>query len=144
MDWKKEAKSELSKYESLKMSLSNIKDRIQSLEEQKYSLKSSSDDTPVQGGGCKHEDRLLNILVEQERLKHTYKANKLRVELIERGLSALTDVERSVVTEFANNRPSIAVNILSDKIGYERTHIYRIYDSALYKFTIAEYGISEF
>lgn len=144
MDWKKEAKDELRNYERLKMSLQNIKDRIQGLEEQKFSIKSSSDDTPVQGGGSKHEDKLLNLIVEQERLKHTYRANKLRVALVENGLSALSDVEKTVVTEFANYRPGVAVELIADKTGYERAQIYRIYDSALYKFTVAEYGISEF
>ncbi len=144
MDWKKEAKDELRNYDRLKMSLPNIEDRIQSLEEQKFSLKSSSDDTPIQGGGCKYEDRLLNLVVEQERLKHTYKANKLRVSLIENGLSALNDIERTVITEFSRNKPGVAVEIVSEKTNYERAQIYRIYDTALYKFTIAEYGISEF
>lgn len=144
MDWKKEAKDELRNYERLKMSLQNIKDRIQSIEEQKFSLKSSSDDTPVQGGGAKNEDKLLSLIVEQERLKHTYKANKLRLSLIEKGLSALNDIERTVITEFAKNRPGVAVDIISEKTSYERTQIYRIYDSALYKFTVAEYGITEF
>lgn len=144
MDWKKEAKDELRNYERLKMSLQNIKDRIQSIEEQKFSLKSSSDDTPVQGGGSKHEDKILNLIVEEERLKHTYKANKLRVSLVEKGLDALNDIERTVITEFAKNRPGVAVELIADKTGYERAQIYRIYDSALYKFTIAEYGISEF
>ena len=144
MNWKQEAKEELRNYERLKMSLQNIMGRIQSIEEQKFSLKSSSDDTPVQGGGCKYEDRLLNLVVEQERLKHTYKANKLRVSLIEKGLAALNDIERTVITEFSTSKACTAVDIISEKTGYERAQIYRIYDSALYKFTIAEYGIPEF
>ena len=144
MNWKQDAKDELRNYERLKMSLMNIKDRIQSLEEQKFSIKSSSDDTPVQGGGSKYEDKLLNLIVEQERLKHTYRANKFRVSLIEKGLASLNDVERTVVTEFSKNRPGIAIEIIADKTGYERAQIYRIYDAALYNYTIAEYGIPEF
>lgn len=144
MDWKKEAKDELRNYERLKMSLPNIKDRIQSIEEQKFSLKSSSDDTPVQGGGAKNEDRLLSLIVEQERLKYTYRADKVRLSLIEKGLATLNDIERTVITEFSRNKPGVAVELIADKTGYERAQIYRIYDAALYKFTIAEYGISEF
>ncbi len=145
MDWKAEAKKELQNYERLKMSLPNIRERIRGLEDKMTALKSSSSgDTPVQGGGSKFEDMLLNCIVEKERLILTYKANKTRVKLIERGLDSLTETEKIILTEFSRNKSGAAVDIISEKTNYERTHIYRLYDKALYKFTVAEYGITEF
>lgn len=144
MNWKEEAKRELRNYEPLKTSLPNIKLRIEAIQARKTSLKTMSDDTPVMGGGSTYEDRLLNCIVEEERLKATYRADKIRVELIERGLAMLNETERAIVEEFARNRPGRAVEILADRIGYERAQIYRLYDQALYRFTLAEYGIPEF
>lgn len=144
MNWKDEAKREIRNYKALKQSIPNIKERILSIQAQKTSLQSSSDSTPVQNGGNKYEDRLLDLIVLEKRLRLTLKADQIRIDLIERGLSALTETERDMLLEFADNRPSEAVEILRDRTGYERAQIYRLYDHALYRFTLAEYGIPEF
>ncbi|MBQ6018901.1 MAG: hypothetical protein IJL26_01860 [Clostridia bacterium] len=144
MNWKEEAKRELRNYAALKESLPNIRLRIESIEARMTSLKSMSSDTPVKGGGSQYEDRLLNCLVEKERLTATYKADKIRLHLIERGLAVLNETERAIVEEFAQNRPGRAVELLADRIGYERAQIYRLYDVALYRYTLAEYGIPEY
>jgi len=144
MNWKDEAKREIRNYKALKQSIPNIKERILSIQAQKTSLQSSSDSTPVQNGGNKHEDRLLDLIVLEKRLRLTLKADQIRIDLIERGLSVLSETERDMLLEFADNRPSEAVEILRDRTGYERAQIYRLYDHALYRFTLAEYGIPEF
>ena len=144
MNWKDEAKREIRNYKALKQSIPNIKERILSIQAQKTSLQSSSDSTPVQNGGNKYEDRLLDLIVLEKRLRLTLKADQIRIDLIERGLSVLSETERDMLLEFADNRPSEAVEILRDRTGYERAQIYRIYDHALYRFTLAEYGIPEF
>lgn len=144
MNWKEEAKREIRNYKALKQSILSIKERLVSVQAQKTSIKSSGDSTPVQGGGNEYEDRLLDLIVLEQRLRLTLRADKIRLDLIERGLSVLTETERDVLLEFADNRPSEAVEILRDRTGYERTQIYRIYDRALYRFTLAEYGITEY
>ena len=144
MNWKEEAKKELRNYEALKQSIPNIKERIASIRARKTALKSGVDSTPVQGGGNKYEDHMLDLLVEEERLKYTLQANRIRLGLIERGLSVLTETECTVALEFASNRPGIAIELLRDKTGYEQAQLYRIWDAALYSFTIAEYGIVEY
>jgi hypothetical protein len=144
MNWKDEAKREIRNYKALKQSIPNIKERILSIQAQKTSLQSSSDSTPVQNGGNKYEDRLLDLIVLEKRLRLTLKADQIRIDLIERGLSVLSETERDMLLEFADNRPSEAVEILRDRTGYERAQIYRLYDHALYRFTLAEYGIPEF
>ena len=144
MNWKEEAKKELLQRDKLLAAIGNIKERLVSIQERKTAIRSLSDSTPVQGGGNRYEDRLLDLIVEEERLKHTLKATRIRLNLIERGLAVLTDTERTVALEFASNRPGIAIELLRDKTGYEQAQLYRIWDAALYSFTIAEYGISEF
>ncbi len=144
MNWKEEAKRELRNYTALKASCENIPLRLQAIKESKTALRSTGNATPVQGGGNHYEDRLLDLIVEEERLKHTLKANRIRVALIERGLAVLTDTERTVAETFAANRSGAAVDILADKCCLERAQIYRIWDAALYRYTLAEYGITEF
>lgn len=145
MNWKIEAKNELRYYGNLKSSIDNTAERLELIEVQMTSIKSASSGTmPVQGGGNKYEDRILDLIVQKQRLLLTRDANKIRLDLIERGLSALTETERAVLLEFADNRPSEAVEILRDRTAYGRAQIYRLYDHALYRFTLAEYGIPEF
>lgn len=144
MDWKAEAKKELRNYSAMKAACENISLRLQALRAEKTSLRSTVDATPVQGGGNHYEDRLLNLITEEDRLKLTLKATKIRLALIERGLSVLSESERAVVEVFAQYKAGAAIDILSDRLGLERAQIYRIWDIALYRYTLAEYGIPEF
>ena len=144
MNWKEEAKKELRNYKELKMSIQNLKERIDSVRARKIALKSGADSTPVQGGGNKYEDHMIDLLAEEERLRYTLQATRIRLGLIERGLAVLTETERTVILAFSENRPGAAEDILRESIGYEHTQIYKIYNRALYRFTLAEYGITEF
>ena len=145
MNWKIEAKNELRIYGNLKSSIDNISERLNWIEAQMTSIKSASAGTaPVQGGGNKYEYKILDLIVQKQRLKLTRDANKIRLGLVEQGLAALSDAEREIVITFAENRSGAAVELLRDRTGYEQAQIYRIYNEALYKYTIAEYGIPEF
>lgn len=144
MDYKKIAKAELRDVPAMRTAMDNIKDRIRSLEMQKTSLRSTSDSTPVQGGGNRQEDRLLNLIVESERLRLSLTAHELRMEVIERGLAALSDQDRLLLETFARNRSGEAVNILSDTLFLERTRVYQLWDEALRRYTIAEFGLVDF
>lgn len=145
MNWKDEAKKELRTYTALKESIRNVQDRIDWIESQKTSIRSASCGTaPVQGGGNKYEDRLLDMIVTQERLRLTLEADRVRLGLIERGLAVMSEQERKVLLTFAAHRSGEAVEILTGEIFVERAQIYRLWDQALYRFTIAEYGITEF
>ena len=144
MDYKKIAKAELRDVPAMRTAMDNIKDRIRSLEMQKTSLRSTSDSTPVQGGGNRQEDRLLNLIVESERLRLSLTAHELRMKVIERGLAALSDQDRLILETFARNRSGEAVNILSDTLFLERTRVYQLWDEALRRYTIAEFGLVDF
>lgn len=144
MDWKREAKNELRELPMMRAALQSIPDRLEMIEAQKTSLGSSSSDrTPVQGGGGSHEDRLLSLIVEGERLKVNMDVNRIRVQMIERGLSALTAQDRMIIDTFASHRPSEAVDILSDRLYLERTRIYQLWEQALRRYTISEFGLTE-
>ena len=145
MDWKAEAKKELRTYKQLRESISISEDRIAWIESQKTAIRSASSGTaPVQGGGNKYEDRLLDLIVQGERLSLTLTANRTRLGLIERGLAVLSDQERKILLTFSSHRSAEAVDLLSAELYIERAQIYRQWDAALYRYTIAEYGIPEY
>lgn len=144
MDWKREAKAELRDLPMMREAVTNIPERIQMIEAKKTSLQASSDSTPVQGGANRQEDRLLDLIVEGERLKYSLQAHEIRLALIERGLSALNDEDRLIVTTFAEHRSSEAVDILTAALFLERSRVYQLWDAALRRYTIAEYGLTDF
>lgn len=145
MNWKKEAENELRQYADLCTSLVNIRERMESVEAAMTAIKGSSSSVPVQGGGNKYEDNLLDLLVEKDRLKNLYRVNRQRQSIIKRGLDALSDTESKVLNRFyiQNMKYSAAIDCLREEIGYEEAHINRIRNKALYHYTIAEFGLPE-
>ena len=144
MDWKREAKTELRDLPVMREAVANIPERIKMIEAKKTSLQAASDSTPVQGGGNRNEDRLLDLIVEGERLKYSLQAHQIRLGLIERGLEALNEQEQLVVKTFAEHRSGEAVDILTATLYVERSRVYQLWDAALRRYTIAEYGLTDF
>ena len=145
MKWTECAITDLRKYSGMQESLRNIPEKVRALEIRFESIKGASgDSTPVQGGGSHMEDAMLDNIVERERLKLLYQADKHLVRIIERGLASLTDEERMVLDLFYINRTKHYLEELTKRLGYEQAQIYRIKSSALYKFTVHEYGITEY
>lgn len=145
MKWTDCAIADLRKYTGMKQSLINIPEKIRALEIRFESVKSASgDSTPVKGGGSHMEDAMLDNIVERERLKLLYQADRRIVKLIERGLESLTEEERTVLDLFFINRTKHYLEELEKRLGYEQTQIYRIKNGALYKFTVHMYGILEY
>lgn len=137
MKWTECAITDLRKYSGMKESLKNIPERIYVLELRFQSIKSTTtDSTPVQGGGSHMEDTMLDNIVERERLKILYQADIRMVRLVERGLKLLSDEERTVIQLFYVNRPKNYMEELTKQLGYEQAQIYRIKGNALYEFTV--------
>lgn len=146
MNWKKEAVSDLENYRENKEALVNLRERIQALKEKADGLKAiAADRVPVKGGSSKMEDHLIDNIAERERLKHTYLATKRLVGLVERGLTALSEEEKTVLsTLYIEPHTKGAVDTLCGIIGCEKATVYRIRDNALYHFTKSLYGILDY
>ena len=142
MDWKKAAEADLRSYEARLQALENIKTRIAA---QKLNLEgfktAAADKEPIKGGTSRHDDRMINCIVEIERLKRNYSVTSRLVQLIEKGLSGLSSEERDVLDCFYINREYRHIDTLRDKLHLEKSQIYKLKDLALYKFTISCYGI---
>ena len=145
MKWSDCAIQDLRKYKYLKASMESIPERMEALCCRFESAKgAATDKVPVKGGLSRYEDNLIDIIVEKERLKYLYRANKTLLDLIERGLDSLDKTERLVLDRFYIDRPKGHVEKLMEELNYEKSRVYEIKDQALYKFTIAMYGIVEY
>lgn len=144
MDWKKCAIEDLRKYNSMKASLDMMRERIESLNSSYKAIKcSTSDATPVKGGGNMAEDRLINNIVERERLKYNYLATEKLVNLIGRGIKGLDDKDIKILDAFYMTGSRSVYKLMQD-LGYEERQIYNLKDAALKKFTIEMYGITDY
>lgn len=105
MKWQNEAIEDLKHYWDMQNSLNNIRERISILEEDYTTIKSNRMDvTPVMGGSSKVENRLINNIVERQRLEDTYQETQKMVQLIKRGLDGLDDKEKLVLERFYIHR----------------------------------------
>lgn len=144
MNWKKEAENDLRNYNRRKESLESMHERAQALKYQREAIKAVSDCAPVQGGNIPQDEKQVNLICEQERLKFNLEAAQILVNNTEKGLTGLDDTERMVLDRFYISPIKNHVESLMVELNYEKSQIYRIKDSALYKFTVALYGITDY
>lgn len=145
MKWTECAIQDLRKYNYLVTSIENIPKRIEALEYAFENIKGATiSPVPIKGGTSQHEDKLLDNIVERQRLQMLYTVDKMLLDIIERGLNALDENERLVLERFYINRHKDHVERLMEELNYEKSAIYELKDRALYKFTIAMYGIMEY
>ena len=144
MDYKKCAIEDLRKYNAMKSSIENMRERISSLYDSYKSVKcSTSDATPVKGGGNMAEERLIGNIVERERLKLNLLATQKLLQAIDRGLGGLTDQERKILDSFYISGKG-SIYKLTQELKYEERYVYTLKDAALKKFTIEMYGITDY
>ena len=145
MNWEAVAVEDLKKYKDMKNGLESTREKIVALREKSIAIKNSSTSAvPLSGGGNRVEERLLDNIVERERLKYTYRANEHLVKIIERGLAGLTEEERFILDAFFISRPKNHIEKCIEKLHVEQSQVYRMKDRALYRFTVAMYGIIDY
>ena len=82
---------------------------------------------------------LVNKLVEIEELKQNLKSTEKEISWLKQGLEVLNDMEKDVINKMCFDK--IQIKNICEELGYEKSQIYRIKDQAIYKMTIALYGI---
>lgn len=132
-------------YENKKAAVVSLTEQIKILEDKFKTIRSATtDSTPVQGGNGSHrEQMLINNISTREELKNNLKITKHEITITERGLEALDETEKKILTRFYINRSKGYVERLCDELFISKTELYRQKDEALKKFTSACYGIIE-
>lgn len=144
MNWKREAIDKLKNYEAHREALENIPKEIRRLESSFAGIRSATTDgTPVSGGGNTREDAMLSNIVHRDELKRRLKEARLWVAQVDKALSVLDDEERLVLDRFYIHRAKGNVGELCERLNVEQATVYRKRDSALRRFTIALYGVTE-
>lgn len=136
MDWKTCAVDDLRHYKQMKIGILNSRDKLRMLE-------SSVNKGRITAGkrGKQTDSRIIDMIVESERLKNNIKVAEELTSLVDRGLSSLTDEERIVLEDFYVSDSPKGAKKLYTELGYAPRSLYRLRDSALKKFTLAMYGV---
>lgn len=144
MNWKREAIDKLKNYEARREALENIPKEIKRLESAYAGIRSATTDgTPVSGGGNTREDSMLSNIVHRDELKRRLREARLWVAQVDKALAVLDDEERLVLDRFYIHRAKGNVGELCERLNVEQATVYRKRDSALRRFTIALYGVTE-
>ena len=144
MNWKTEAKEKLRRYDAMRLAIINIPEEIERLKTEATSIRSSrTDSTPVQGGGNKREDALLNNIIERQELERNLQQAQLWVKTTNRALEVLSPEEKLILHRLYIYPEKGSIDRLSHELGFEKSTVYRKRDKALIKFTLAFYGATE-
>lgn len=135
----------LKDYEDRKTAVDNITEQISVLNDKFTAIRSATtDSTPVQGGNeNRREQMLIHNISTREELQKSLDLTKKELAITEKGLAALTETERKILTRFYINRSKGHVDRLCDELYVSKTELYRQKDEALKRFTMACYGIVE-
>lgn len=133
---------DLRELESKRAALSNIPEKIKTLEMQYGAIRSAQTDaTPVIGGsGNRREDDLINNMAMRDKLRRDYEICLRDVERLDSALARLPSNERILLERFYISRSKGYVDRLCEELGYERTQIYRLKDTALRNLGMILYG----
>lgn len=144
MDYKRIAMAELRDYNAKVEAIQSLTDKIRSLNEQLDGIRSStSDGTPVQGGGNRREENLCNNISMRDNLVMNLAIVKRQVKGIEIGLASLTEKQRRILELFYVRREYGYIQRLCREFNESEREIYRDKDDALRQYTISRYGVVE-
>lgn len=136
MDWKICAVEDLRRYNLMKVGILNSQDKLRAIDTSVRHARSSAEKPHK-----RLDSRVVDAIVESERLKANITAAKNLTSLIERGLGSLSDDERKILELFYMKDTSKPAAHLINELGYSSRSIYRARDRALEKFTLAMYGV---
>ena len=139
--WRMDALNELQSYAARKQALEIIPGRITELRETATAIRSStSDATPVKGGGSGREDALLNNIVCRQKLEKSLERTKESVSRVERALGTLTQDDRRILECFYILPRKGAVSQLASELHLDEKTIYNRRNNAVYLFRVAMCG----
>lgn len=91
----------------------------------------SSESSMVRGGGNVRQERDTTAIVTIDKLKADLKVAQTEIRVIEKILATLTETERRCVELMDLNRQKGAVDRLCSELGYEKSAVYDVYNTAL-------------
>lgn len=144
MNWKSEAIEKLRRYDAMQKATENIPQEISRLEEESVALRSGLAVRPVNSQDVRHrEEVLLDNLATRQQLQWSLEQARRWTALVRGALMDLEPEEQMVLKMLYILPGEAAVEQLKQKLGLEKSSIYRRRDTALRKFTLSLYGAEE-
>ena len=145
LNWTVFAIQRLRDYETRKEAAGNLEKQIKELEDKAVSIRvSATDGISVRGGNeNKQANKLMNNIATREELQRNLDIVQSEIEITEKGLAALMQEERKILSMFYMNRSKGYVDRLCNDLYISKTELYRQKEEALKKFTLVCYGIVE-
>ena len=138
--FKQEARRRLACYHTRRQSIQNLEAEIRRLEAAAERLGSVQyDAVRVKGGGDREEALLRNIALRDE-LKQRLSDTRQWVAVMDGALGMLEEEERTAVEIYISQEP-YAAETLAERIGVERTTVYRRANRALTRFAEVLFGL---
>ena len=143
MNWKNEAIERLTKYSAMVQALDNIPKEISRLEGTVQHLR----EVKIGNGGKgrqpgPQDDYLIGNIIKRQELDQAYDNARLWVDTTDCALSVLAEDERNILEKMYITPYRGVVGKLCAEMGIEQSTVYRKRDQALYRFTMALYGLS--
>lgn len=144
MNWKTEAMEKLRRYDAMQKATVNIPQEISRLEDESVALRSGLAVRPVSSRDVRRrEEVLLDNLVTRQQLQWSLKQARSWTALVHNALMGLDPEEQMILKQLYILPRDAAVEQLMQKLGLEKSSIYRRRDRALRKFTLSLYGTEE-
>ena len=126
MDWKREAKDKLRRYDAMRTAAINLPRQIRSL----------------QVAACDYQeaDQLMNNMAFRQELRWQLEQVKQWLDVTERAMGCLNREERQILNQLYVRRERGGVDSLCQDLQVERSTVYRRSDKALFRFATALYG----
>ena len=121
-------------YPERKVQLIILPERIATERARLTAIRSAtSESMMIRGGGNVRQERDTAIITEIDRLKTELTVARKEVSVIDSILDKLSETERRCVELMDINRQHGAVDRLCNELGYEKTAVYDVYNTALDK-----------
>lgn len=144
MNWKNEAVEKLRRYDAMQRAAINIPQEISRLKEESGALRSGLAVRPAGNWDIRQrEDILIDNLVTRQQLQWSLDQVQSWTQAVNRALSGLEPDERLILQQLYILPQDGALEKLMDRLGVEKSSIYRRRDKALQKFTLSLYGAEE-
>ena len=143
MNWKNEAIDRLTRYSAMAQAVENIPKEISRLEQSIQELRGHNmEKIPTSKNPAPGDDALIGNIIKRQELCDSYENAKIWVETTRQALSVLSPDEKNIISSMYITPERGVVSKLCMDLGVEQSSIYRKRDQALYRFTMALYGVA--